>query len=139
MNIEIPTNLEASIQNYATAHDFNLEEACNWLLKRGLAVYRCEQTSEKIPPELQGLIVSDYHTVSGWARFKGTRMPLQVLVDNLMAGMTPEEFLDSYRTDISLEDIGKVQTWLKTLPPWDPEDRENIPEPYRFMIQQEGP
>ena len=32
-------------------------------------------------------------------------MPLQVLFDNLMAGMTPEDFLDAYQAEISLEDI----------------------------------
>lgn len=139
MNIEVPDNLESAINAYATAHGYSLDKACEWLLKRGLAVYRSEQTAAKIPPELEGLIVSDYHTVSGWARFKGTRMPLQVLVDNLMAGMTPEEFLDAYCSDISLEDIAKVQTWLKTLPPWDGQDRDNIPEAYCFMMQQDGP
>jgi len=66
-------------------------------------------------------------------------MPLQVLFDNLMAGMTPEDFLDAYQAEISLEDIAKVQIWMKTLPPWDGGDPSNAPEAYRFMFQDEGP
>jgi len=65
MTVEVPSSLESSIQEYATAHGYSPNEACDWLLKRGLAVYRSEQTAAKIPQELQGLIVSDYHTVSG--------------------------------------------------------------------------
>ena len=138
MNIAIPTRLEPLIQDYATANGYSINEACDWLLKRGLAVYRSEQTEVKIPTELQGIIVSDYHTVSGWARFNGIGKPLLVPINNLMEGMTPEEFLDAYQSNISPEDIAKVQSWMKTLPRWDRGDRDNISDAYRFMMQEEG-
>ena len=133
---DLPDELKPIVQAYVDAHGTSFEDACTWLLRKGIFAYQSERTSEAIPEALRGLIVSDYHTVSGWARFKGTRMPLQVLVDNLKAGMTPEEFIEDYQS-LSPEGIAVVQDWLKTLPAWDPGDRENIPEPYRFMYQDE--
>lgn len=90
----------------------------------------------EIPEALQGLIVSTPDTLSGWPRFAGVRMPLQVLFDNLKAGSTPERFIEDYGS-VTLEQIAVVQAWLKTLPPWDGEDRTDIPQPYRFMFQEE--
>jgi uncharacterized protein (DUF433 family) len=138
MRIEPSEKLERRIQAYAAANGCDLDQACLRLISLGLAVYRSEQTSAKIPAELKGLIVSDYHTVSGWARFKGTRMPLQVLVDNLLAGMTPAEFIEDYGS-LTLEDIARVQQWLGTLPPWNGKSRESMPDAYRFMVQDDSP
>jgi uncharacterized protein (DUF433 family) len=137
--VKLSEEQQQKIQAYADENSLTLDEAFDQVFRRGVAVLRSQRVSDAIPPELKDFIVSDYHTVSGWARFKGTRMPLQVLVDNLREGMTPEEFLENYPSEISLEDIATVQDWLKTLPPWDGIDRENMPEAYRFMVQEERP
>ena len=88
----------------------------------------------EIPQALQSLIVSTPDTVSGWARFEGTRLPLQALVDNLVSGMTPEEFMENYG-GISLGDIAVVQAWMETLPLSDYPN--TLPEHYRFMVQED--
>lgn len=90
----------------------------------------------EIPAALRGLIVSDPEMLSGWPSFAGVRMPLQVLVDNLRAGSTPAQFIEDYGDSVTVEQIATVQVWLETLPPWDG-DRDRIPEPYRFMFQEE--
>lgn len=58
MTIEVPRSLEPLIQHYAAEHGWSLNEAYDWLLKRGVAVFRSEQTAAKIPSDLQGPIVS---------------------------------------------------------------------------------
>jgi len=43
-------------------------------------------------------IATDPCVCHGQARIRGTRVPVSVILDNLAAGMTPEEILASYPT-----------------------------------------
>jgi uncharacterized protein (DUF433 family) len=43
-------------------------------------------------------IVSDTDTCHGQPRIKGTRIPISVILDNLAAGVSEEELLNSYPT-----------------------------------------
>jgi len=48
-----------------------------------------------IPRELQGILVADPEYLSGAVRFKGTRVPVQALIDTLDGGNI-EEFLEGW-------------------------------------------
>jgi uncharacterized protein (DUF433 family) len=43
-------------------------------------------------------ITSDPETLSGATVFRGTRVPVAALLDNLAAGLTLDEFLDNFPT-----------------------------------------
>lgn len=49
-----------------------------------------------IPGELREILVSDPETLSGAVRFKGTRVPLQALLDTMLHNHTIDYFLDGY-------------------------------------------
>lgn len=49
-------------------------------------------------------ITVDPKVCHGQACIKGTRIPVAVIMDNLAAGLTPEEILESYPA-LKLEDI----------------------------------
>jgi uncharacterized protein (DUF433 family) len=49
-----------------------------------------------IPTELKDILVADPETLSGAVRFKGTRVPVQALIDTLDVGQGIEEFLDGW-------------------------------------------
>lgn len=49
-----------------------------------------------IPKELQDVLVSTPDTLSGSVRFKGTRVPVQILLDTFLVGGTIEDFLDGF-------------------------------------------
>jgi uncharacterized protein (DUF433 family) len=49
-----------------------------------------------IPTELQDILVSDPDTLSGAVRFKGTRVPVQVLLDTLLRDHSIEYFLEGF-------------------------------------------
>ena len=49
-----------------------------------------------IPEELKDILVADPETLSGAVRFKGTRVPVQALIDTLDVGQGIEEFLDGW-------------------------------------------
>ena len=51
-----------------------------------------EQEIEQLP------ITVDPEILSGAAVFRGTRVPVAALLDNLAAGLTVEEFLDNFPT-----------------------------------------
>lgn len=44
----------------------------------------------------QDHIVATADTLHGWPRFKDTRIPVSVVLDNLAAGVTPEELYSDY-------------------------------------------
>lgn len=46
----------------------------------------------------QDHIVATPDTLHGWPRFRGTRIPVTVVLDNLAAGATPEELFENYPT-----------------------------------------
>ena len=49
-----------------------------------------------IPRELQGVLARDPEIMHGQLCFKGTRVPLAVLLDNLEEGMGVDEFVSEY-------------------------------------------
>ena len=46
----------------------------------------------------QDHIVATADTLHGWPRFRDTRIPVTVVLDNLAAGVTPEELFANYPT-----------------------------------------
>jgi uncharacterized protein (DUF433 family) len=44
----------------------------------------------------QDHIVATADTLHGWPRFRGTRIPVTVVLDNLAAGVAPEELFADY-------------------------------------------
>jgi uncharacterized protein (DUF433 family) len=54
--------------------------------------------------ELAELIVSDPEVMSGVPCFRGTRVPVAVLFENLAAGMTVEEILETWPS-LEREDV----------------------------------
>jgi uncharacterized protein (DUF433 family) len=52
--------------------------------------------SMNIPEQLIDVLVSDPEFVSGTVRFKGTRVPLQALLETLEEGGTVQDFLSDY-------------------------------------------
>lgn len=53
-------------------------------------------TSTAIPSELEAVLVSTEDTLGGSVRFRGTRVPVQALIDTLDEGGTVEEFMDGW-------------------------------------------
>jgi len=49
-----------------------------------------------IPPELQNILSSDPKIMGGDICFTGTRIPVVMLLDNVAAGTSWEEFYDAY-------------------------------------------
>jgi len=49
-----------------------------------------------IPHELEDVLVSTPDTLSGAVRFRGTRVPVQALLDTIRTGETLEEFLEGW-------------------------------------------
>jgi uncharacterized protein (DUF433 family) len=49
-----------------------------------------------IPKELRGILVANPETLSGAVRFKGTRVPVQALIDTLDVGGGIAEFLEGW-------------------------------------------
>jgi len=62
-----------------------------------------------IPIELQGVLASDPNIISGAVRFKGTRVPVQALIDTLDGGSV-EEFLEGW-PDVTREQAEAVIHW----------------------------
>jgi uncharacterized protein (DUF433 family) len=54
--------------------------------------------------ELSDLVVSDPEIMSGAPCFRGTRVPVALLFENLGAGLTVEEILDSFPS-LDREDV----------------------------------
>ena len=49
-----------------------------------------------IPRELEGVLDANPEIIGGAVRFRGTRVPVQALIDTLDDGDGIEEFLDGY-------------------------------------------
>lgn len=49
-----------------------------------------------IPDELKHVLTSDREFLSGAVRFKGTRVPVQALIDTLDEGGTIDDFMDGW-------------------------------------------
>lgn len=67
-----------------------------------------------IPPELASYLERDPETLSGAIRFKGTRVPLQALLDTVRAGDGIDEFLDGW-PNVSRESVEAVLRWQSQL------------------------
>jgi hypothetical protein len=59
---------------------------------------------------------------------------IQALDDKLLRVTTPEQSLEDYGSNISLENIAIVQEWMKALLLWEGKDYGVLPESYRFMF-----
>ena len=46
----------------------------------------------------QDHLVATPDTLHGWARFRGTRIPVSIVLDNVAAGITPDELYADYPT-----------------------------------------
>ena len=57
-------------------------------------------------------IISDPEILSGATVFRGTRVPVAALLDNLAAGLTLDEFLDNFPT-VSREQALQVLEFFK--------------------------
>lgn len=49
-----------------------------------------------IPDELRDILVQTPDTLSGAVRFKGTRVPVQALLDTLIDGLPVSDFLEGF-------------------------------------------
>jgi len=63
-----------------------------------------------IPDELQDVLDTHPQIISGAVRFKGTRVPVQALIDTLDDGEGLAEFLDGYPA-VSREQAEAVIRW----------------------------
>jgi uncharacterized protein (DUF433 family) len=51
---------------------------------------------EGIPMKWQDYIVATPDTLHGWPRFRGTRIPVAVVLDNLAAGVSVDQLFADY-------------------------------------------
>jgi uncharacterized protein (DUF433 family) len=63
-----------------------------------------------IPAELQSVLIANPETLSGDVRFKGTRVPVQALIDTLSRGLPVSDFLDGF-PDVMEEQALAVVGW----------------------------
>jgi len=63
-----------------------------------------------IPKELEDVLAAQPEIISGAVRFKGTRVPVQALIDTLDEGDSLEEFLDGW-PDVTREQAEAVIHW----------------------------
>jgi uncharacterized protein (DUF433 family) len=62
----------------------------------GHAVLQSVYLSEVIAMDWKPYITTDPQVMHGAVCFRGTRVPVSVVLDNLAAGKTPERILDQY-------------------------------------------
>lgn len=63
-----------------------------------------------IPKELRHILDANPDIISGAVRFKGTRVPLQALIDTLDGGETVDDFLDGW-PDVTREQAESIVRW----------------------------
>ena len=63
-----------------------------------------------IPKELEDILVTTPDTLGGSVRFKGTRVPVQALLDTLQRGYGLDYFLDGWPA-VTKEQATAVITW----------------------------
>jgi uncharacterized protein (DUF433 family) len=64
----------------------------------------------KIPSELENILSSNPNVMGGDICFTGTRIPVVMLLDNVAAGTSWDEFYDAY-PDLTPEMIQPVLEW----------------------------
>jgi len=63
-----------------------------------------------IPEDLQNVLDANPKIISGAVRFKGTRVPVQALLDTLTHGLPLSDFLEGY-PDVTEEQAMAVVRW----------------------------
>ena len=63
-----------------------------------------------IPLDLQGILATDPEILGGAVRFKGTRVPVQALLDTILAGESLDYFLDDF-PDVTKTQALAVLNW----------------------------
>ena len=63
-----------------------------------------------IPKELKNVLLSTPDTLGGSVRFKGTRVPVQALLDAITCGRSVEYFLEGY-PGVTKEQVLAVMRW----------------------------
>jgi len=63
-----------------------------------------------IPKELQDILAADPKILSGAVRFKGTRVPVQALLDTIIGGETVDYFIDDF-PDVTKAQAMAVLKW----------------------------
>jgi uncharacterized protein (DUF433 family) len=63
-----------------------------------------------IPKELESVLSTDPNIMHGKLCFRGTRVPLTVLLDNLEEGMGLDEFIEEYPS-VTRDQAGAVIAW----------------------------
>ena len=66
--------------------------------------------SMKVPEELSSLLSINPNIMSGAICFTGTRIPVQILLDNHRASVALDDFLDAY-PDLTREQVQAVIDW----------------------------
>ncbi len=66
--------------------------------------------SVSVPKELEGVLSINPNIMSGVICFVGTRITVQILLDNHRASISLDEFLDAY-PDLSKEQVQAVIDW----------------------------
>jgi uncharacterized protein (DUF433 family) len=66
--------------------------------------------TSKIPATLQGVLETREGTMGGLPVFRGTRIPVSILLDNVRASISLSAFLDSY-PDVTVEQAKAVLDW----------------------------
>jgi uncharacterized protein (DUF433 family) len=69
-----------------------------------------EAETMTIPTELQTVLSSDPNIMGGDICFKGTRIPVVMLLDNVVAGTSWDDFYDAY-PDLTPEIVQPVLEW----------------------------
>lgn len=67
-----------------------------------------------IPEELKDVLGTDPEVMHGKLCFRGTRVPLTVLLDNLADGMGLDEFVEEYPS-VTREQASAVMRWEQRL------------------------
>ncbi len=63
-----------------------------------------------VPYELSGVLVCTSDTLSGAVRFRGTRVPVQALLDTLTDGLPVADFLEGF-PDVTEAQANAVVAW----------------------------
>ncbi|HWD40463.1 MAG TPA: DUF433 domain-containing protein [Fimbriimonas sp.] len=63
-----------------------------------------------IPQELTDILASDDEILRGAVRFKGTRLPVQALLDTILCGENVDYFLDDF-PDVTRQQALAVLRW----------------------------
>lgn len=63
-----------------------------------------------VPVELKSVLSIDPEVMGGDICFIGTRIPVVILLDNIQAGVTLDEFFENY-PDLTREQVQAVMDW----------------------------